>query len=133
MQYGLNEGRQISEHFNSNEFRCDCGVCRIILVNTDLVSKLEEMRKILGSSLTISSGYRCEHKQHELTIRGFDTAKGISQHTLGNAVDVTNGVTPGFELEDAARKAGFKAVGVAKTWVHVDLRSDRDRRWTYKS
>lgn len=121
----------LTPNFNVIEFECPCDTCKETLVNPDLVTKLEAMRKILGSKLRITSGYRCATYQQQLKIRGYETAKGISQHTRGNAVDVTNEVALGAELEEAARKAGFRAVGVAKTWVHLDMRDDMDRRWFY--
>ena len=122
---------QITPHFNSNEFDCPCSYCNHTLIHPDLPKFLELMRHILGSKLSITSAYRCPEYQKQLTFKGYETAKGISQHNLGNAVDVTNGVSLGTELEDAAKEAGFMSIGVGKNWIHVDLRMDKERRWYY--
>lgn len=129
--YDKQAGRQISDHFHSSELNCPCDVCRVTLVDTELVLRLEKLREGLGTTLTITSGYRCHNYQNELKLRGYEVASGTSQHELGKAADVTNGVALGIELEDEARKAGFLAVGVGKNWVHVDVRLDKERRWVY--
>lgn len=128
--YKKNEIQSLSLHFKTNEFQCPCSGCKSTLIDSELVEKLELLRKGMGTKLQITSAYRCPDKQKELRILGYETAKGISQHCLGKAADVTNGVARGAELEEEARKAGFKSVGVGKTWIHVDLRPE-ERRWFY--
>lgn len=125
------DGMWISKYFNKSEFLCPCGNCKDFEIDAELLEKLDAMRELHGGPLKVTSGYRCAAYQEQLKLRGYETATGVSQHTLGRAADVTDGVTPGYELEDQARKAGFKAVGVGKNWVHVDLRSDKDRKWSY--
>jgi hypothetical protein len=49
---------------------------------------------------------------------------------MGAAADIYTG-DPGKDLEKEARGSGFKAVGVADFWVHLDVRADRDRSWMY--
>ncbi len=122
---------QVSTHFVSNEFDCPCVDCRVTLVDKILVSQLEAMRTLLGSKLQVTSGYRCQDYQDQLALRGYETAKN-SQHLLGKAADVTNGVATGVELEEIARRVGFTSVGVGKHFVHLDLRPGY-RRWAYKS
>lgn len=134
MLYSKDKNIQLSTHFWSKEFSCPCDDCKQTLIDKILVSQLEAMRTILGSKLRITSGYRCQDYQDQLALRGYETSKN-SQHLLGKAADVTNGVSPGHELEDAARRAGFLAVGVGSNWVHVDLRGEngKQRRWIYRS
>lgn len=119
-----------SLHFRAAEFDCKCTDCKETLIDTELIDKLEAMRGILRSFLKITSGYRCSSYQEQLRLRGYETSVGPSQHQLGKAADITNGVSMGFELEEAARKAGFKSVGVGKDFIHVDLRPEV-RRWKY--
>lgn len=125
----------LSPHFNVSEFKCPCPQCTETKIDTDLIARLETLRAQTGP-LKINSGYRCEHYQDELRLRGYETAVGVSQHTLGRAADVAGADTQfaGAELARMARIAGFKAVGVARTWVHLDLRGQDDgkiRTWTY--
>lgn len=130
LRYKKGSKTQLSNHFKSREFDCPCNNCNFTLINKDLVSMLEGIRTSLGSPLKITSGYRCEDYQNVLKSKGYDTAKGISQHQLGNAADITNGVTPGYELEDLAQRVGFQSIGVGKKFIHVDTRPGH-RRWKY--
>lgn len=131
--YRKNEDAPLSSHFKSSEFDCRCPQCTTTQVDSDLVGLLEKVRERAGP-LKITSGYRCQHHQDELRAAGYETAAGISQHSLGRAADIAGSNTEysGAQLEQFARAAGFQAVGVGRSWVHVDLRSDRERRWTYQ-
>lgn len=122
----------LSTHFKSSEFDCKCPQCTETKIDSDLITLLEKIRENTGP-LKITSGYRCSHYQTELRLRGYETAVGVSQHELGRAADVTGEDTEysGAQLEQLARNAGFKAVGVGRSWVHVDLRNEKERRWTY--
>ena len=130
--YKKQQGDWISDHFISDEFDCPCdGKCTTTLIDTDLIEKLEAVRKALGKALRINSGYRCQAYQDELRLRGYETSSGVSTHTLGKAADIMcEGVT-GVSLEEVARASGFRAVGVGSNFIHVDTRNDRDRRWSY--
>ena len=70
---------------------------------------------------------------HQLAIKdsGIQTAVGISTHELAEAVDIRTGKHTGEELAEVARKCGIKALGIAPTWLHLDLRSDKEREWRY--
>jgi len=123
---------QLSDHFNSNELDCKCPQCTTTQIDPALITALEAIRAKTGP-LIITSGYRCQHHQDELRASGAETATGISQHTIGRAADVTTADSrlSGVEIETIARSVGIRAVGVAKSWAHIDLRDDKDRRWTY--
>lgn len=120
-----------SAHFRSSEFDCPCLECKETLIDDELLLRLDMLREYLGFPIKVTSGYRCEHYQLKLKEEGYETAAGVSQHTLGYAADIKTGHHNGIELEIAARRCGFKAVGVGEHWIHVDLRWDRDRRWIY--
>lgn len=71
--------KQISEHFNSVEFACDC--CNNIEIDEDLVYKMENIFKKLNASICIiSSGYRCP--SYDTEIGGF-----VGRHAEGLASD----------------------------------------------
>jgi uncharacterized protein YcbK (DUF882 family) len=133
MQYPKHSKEMVSEHFSVSELRCPCDECSITLVDPELVRRLERMRGLLGGPLRINSGYRCENYQHQLRLRGYETAIGVSQHTLGKAADVmcAREILSGGQLERLAREAGFTSVGVGHSFVHCDLRPGV-RRWEYK-
>lgn len=71
--------KQISKHFHSTEFKCDC--CGEIKIDENLVNKLEHIfDKLNASKCIISSGYRCP--SHDVYIGGF-----IGTHAQGLASD----------------------------------------------
>jgi uncharacterized protein YcbK (DUF882 family) len=120
----------ISEHFSVAEFRCPCSQCVSILLDTDLITKLEAVRAEIGKPLRINSGYRCSNYQSELRLRGYETSTGRSTHEDGGAADCMAEPLTGLELETAARKAGFTSIGIGGTWIHCDIRPG-NRRWVY--
>lgn len=122
---------KLSPNFKSFEFDCPCSKCSVTLVDEDLISNLQKLRNYLKFSIVITSGYRCSDYQKVLTDRGLPTAKGISQHELGKAADISCEGFSGIVLEDAARKCGFVSVGVGSNWIHVDLRNYK--RWVYEN
>ncbi len=121
----------LGAHFNSKEIDCPCTKCDTTLIDLDLIEKLEKVRESSGFVLHILSGYRCADKQAQLTADGYPTAKGISQHQLGRAADIKSTNLSGKELAEVAEEAGFMAIGIAKAWIHCDLRSEKVRRWSY--
>jgi len=131
LNYTKGSNIRLSTHFNLSEFDCPCDDCGTTLVDKVLVSHLEALRTLLGSKIRVTSGYRCQGYQDQLKLRGYETAKGISSHTLGRAADITNGVTPGRELADIAKKVGFTNIGIGKDWLHIDTRPGGPRLWTY--
>ena len=131
--YEKGSSTSLSNNLNSSLFDCHCDQCTKTLIDSELVNKAEKLILLLGTKININSGYRCAHKQQMLRIQGLETSKGISQHQLGKAMDISNGVATGMELAEAAFLAGFKAIGQASNWIHVDLRDDLVRKWSYKS
>lgn len=122
----------LSEHFNTMEFTCQCSHsdCLNQMIAISLVEKLQKVRELLGAPLTITSGFRCKTHQQELTARGCETAKSVSQHELGNAADIVSS-----DLKALAKliENEFSAIGYSNRFFHVDLRSDKKRYWTYKN
>ena len=121
--------RPISAHFKAKEFGCPCGCYGEI--ETNLIEKLEEVRVQYSKPIRITSGFRCQAYQDDLKARGYETAIGISPHTLGIAADICP--YDGKDVDVLAKlcENTFKATGVGATFVHVDLRNDKERRWTY--
>ena len=74
---------KISEHFDAYEFRCKCGKSHDILIDTDLVNWLENLRKEMNASkIVIKSGYRCP--EHDKKVGG----SGNGPHTKGKGADI---------------------------------------------
>lgn len=100
----------------------------------ELVSRLELVRREAAAPIKITNGYRCAAYQQSLRSAvnndgspRYKTSKKQSQHELGKAADfISNGRVHLQHVEPF-----FRAIGDAITWFHVDLRDDRQRRWTY--
>jgi uncharacterized protein YcbK (DUF882 family) len=129
-QYEKGSLEMVGNNFMAKEFDCPCSKCTITLIDDDLILGLEAMRLTLNVPIRIHSGYRCADHQAALAASGHQTSKGVSQHELGKAADVSAATFGGLRLEAAARGAHFKSVGVAPTWVHVDTRQGT-RQWHY--
>lgn len=129
--------KKLSEFFAAHEFECRCAnkSCRIQKVNLELIERLERFRVEFGEPIRITNGYRCDAYQRDLARRGYKTAKK-SQHLLGNAVDCLPARTSGdankrFKKFLKIAEKHFNAIGIANGWIHVDIRDDKKRRWTY--
>lgn len=112
--------------FDEAEFTCsETGTNEI---KPELIHALDELRERLGRPLVITSGYR--HPTHSAE-RNKTTGPGT--HSQGIAADIA--VNNGFErmtLVHEALKLGFPAIGVAKTFIHLDIRkTDKPVMWTY--
>lgn len=131
-RYPKGSREKISDHFRVREFDCRCKSpeCKETLIDLELVELLERVREDLNFPIGVTSGYRCDSYHEELGKQGRQTAKN-STHCKGQAADIWTGKHTGLELEVAARKAGFLAVGVASVWAHVDTRRDKVRSWRY--
>ncbi|TAN40782.1 MAG: peptidase M15 [Nitrospirae bacterium] len=116
------------KYFTDEEFACKCG-CGKADVSSDLVNRLDQLREDIGRPITIASGFRCDkHNASEGGVSG-------SAHTLGLAVDIK--ISSGQErfevLAKVLRGFLFKRIGVAKTFIHVDIDESKPQTvvWTY--
>lgn len=119
------ETEQLSHNFYTSEFACPTDATQ--RVDYDLIRKLQNVRTKLGMPITVTSGYRTVEYNKYLRGLGYATAKR-SQHLLGRAADIT--------CRDMDRllelcRGEFMAIGIGQTFIHVDLRDDKEREWTY--
>jgi len=88
---------------------------------------LDEAREIAGIPFIINSAYRSP--EHPLSIKN-----PSSSHIKGLAVDIkaTDSVTR-FKIVQALIEVGFNRIGIADTFIHVDLDLDKTQNviWTY--
>ena len=88
---------------------------------------LDEAREIAGIPFVINSAYRSP--EHPLSIKN-----PSSSHIKGLAVDIkaTDSVTR-FKIVKALIEVGFTRIGIADTFIHVDLDLDKTQNviWTY--
>ncbi len=122
--------RKLSPHFSTVEFDCRCGLCAQQSISMKLIDKLEDVREKYGAPITVTSGFRCQAYQSKLrkTLPPGNTAIGRSAHEDSIAADITGSELPALR---AICEDNFSAVGVADKFIHVDMRVDKVRRWTY--
>ena len=125
MKYQYSDSVQISQHFNSTEFRCKCGKEHEFEVNDNLVQKLEKLYAALNcSQIIVTSGFRCV--THDKNVGG----SGTGQHTLGNAADICCYGQDGQPISSKivcckAQDIGFTGIAnitAAYQYTHVDVR-----------
>lgn len=127
MNYSYDDRTQLSTHFNVQEFKCKCGENHDILIENDLIDKLEMLfDKLDCSKIIVNSGYRCS--THDKNVGG----NGIGQHTKGRAADIVcydqNGdIITSKKVCCIAQDIGFKGIANITdnyTSTHVDVRTN---------
>ena len=118
--------KKLTPNFYEDEFACKCG-CGLNGINMELVKLLQKLREDFNSPMAVTSGLRCPE--------GNTQAQGSknSSHLWGEAADI--GITDGkmrYKFVEKAQKH-FKRIGIAKTFVHVDVDHMKTNPviWTY--
>lgn len=108
-------------HFTIDEFKCKCG-CGENQIDVTLIDLLEAGRIKLGFPFVITSGYRCQKHNAEVSSTGKD-----GPHTTGCAVDIAIHGFKAFALITWALSTGrITGIGInqrgnmAKRFVHLD-------------
>lgn len=111
-------------YFKREEF--DCSETGENQMEERFIALLDTVRHECGFPFQINSGFRSIKHSKEIV-----KEKG-GMHTKGIACDVR--VRDGrerFLVAATAIEHGFTGIGVAKTFVHVDLRETTPVMWTY--
>ena len=113
------------KYFTLDEFACqETGENEI---KTEFVERLDALRDACGFPFTITSGYRSP--RHSIEVK---KPNGPGQHAAGIAADIA--VTGGhqrFIIINNAVQLGFTGIGVAKGFIHVDIRDTTPMAWCY--
>jgi len=101
--------------FIASEFACHCG-CGKSDINPELVVMLNQARGLACQPFKINSGCRCA--QHNAAVGGVS----FSSHLQGLAVDIAvSGDRHRGSVLNGLIKAGFRRIGLAKNFIHVDI------------
>ena len=122
----------LSTNFWKREFRCPCSKCRKkkVRVSQLLIFKLEMLRIALGDKpVIILSGNRCPEENKR--VGGHHNSAHIPKPD-GEAADIRiKGVKP-IDIGLAAEKIGGLRIGIARTYVHLDIKSPAPSKyWIY--
>ena len=113
----------LTANFSRSEFACSCG-CGSDNISLSLVDRLQMMRDIMGG-IRITSGVRCE--AHNAKIGGVPSSAHVpadlddGEDEVGHAVDISVGSSGRrFKAIDALKAAGFKRIGIGRSFIHLD-------------
>jgi len=115
-------------HFKIKEFVSPDLFGSGIFMKLDFLEMLDETRELADIPFIINSGYRT--KKHNKKVGG----KADSSHTSGNAADIKcEDSISRFKIIEAALRAGFTRIGIAKTFIHLDndINKVQNVIWTY--
>lgn len=96
-------------------------------MDLDFLAKLDKARERANIPFIINSAYRSP--SHPESIKN-----PTSSHIKGLAVDIrANDSRQRFLILDALIAVGFSRIGIAGTFIHVDLDLDKSQNviWTY--
>lgn len=133
MRYELpyNSNKQLSPHINAQELRCKCGGTHNIIVDTDLIDKIEQLISAIAEikgvdskdvHINVSSANRC--RQRDISVGGL----GWGMHVVGKALDYQ--ITCKGTIVDSkliaciAQEMGFNGIGRIKSvgeYIHSDV------------
>jgi uncharacterized protein YcbK (DUF882 family) len=112
------------KYFDTKEFDCqETGENNML---PEFIHSLDELREKCGFPFTITSGYRSVRH----SIEAAKQAPGT--HAQGIAADIA--ISTGSQRRAIVKHAlelGFGGIGIAKTFVHVDIRTQEPVIWAY--
>ncbi len=114
-------------HFSISELACRCGgrFCRAqYWHDPEFLDALEYMRAQTGRPLIINSGHRCP--QWNALVGG---APASMHKTI--AADISLITHDRHEMLGIARSAGFRGLGLGRSFLHIDRRK-RPAQWYYQ-
>ena len=117
-----------AKYFSESEFCACTPSCSLQDMDQEFMNKLDQLRELAGIPLVINSAFRSV--QYEKT-KG---RNGTSAHVLGLAIDIRcNNSQNRFKVLESALKLGFKRIGVAKSFIHLDISKKHSQNvvWTY--
>jgi len=111
------------KNFSRSELACKhCGRAEM---DSDFMSKLQNLREVYGKSMMITSGFRC--KEHPIEAR----KENPGAHTTGHAVDIAVRGSDAHKLLGLAIEHGFTGIGVQQKgdgrFIHLDDIIDDER------
>ena len=96
-------------------------------MDSNFLELLDNAREIAGIPFKINSGFRTKKRNQE--VGGVSN----SSHLIGVAADIAiQSGNERFVVLNALIKAGFKRLGIAKTFIHCDTDLSKSNSvWTY--
>lgn len=113
---------------------CKYESCKEQRISKDLIQRIENIRIEVDQPLIVTSAFRCKEHQSYIRSSGQSTvvAKKVSQHELGNAVDILpkDGKNIRTNFLKICEKQ-FTTIGLSDKFLHVDTRGPNKLQWEY--
>lgn len=116
------------KYFSHNEFDSPDEEGSGKNMDYDLLNMIDKARELYGKPIVVTSGFRTE--SHNEKVGGVSS----SSHLKGLAIDVSCVRSKDrFEMLTALLEVGFNRIGVASTFIHVDVDKNKSQNviWTY--
>lgn len=110
-------------NFKIDEFACKH--CGQVHMDACFLAQIDNARDFAGVPFSVNSGYRCP--DHNKAV-----GSTSRNHTSGKAADIAvNDGPTRLKIVMALIRAGFRRIGVAKTFIHADSMDDIESMWFY--
>ena len=97
-------------------------------MNKEIVHMLDAVRKKFGKPIKINSGYRTVARNKKID------GVADSSHLKGLAADIScSNSVDRFKLLNLLLEVGFNRIGIAKSFIHVDIDKNKSQNviWGY--
>ena len=124
----MNKAFVNNKYFSSSEFDSPDSVGSGEKMNVEFIEKLTIARRLSNIPYIINSGYRTISQNRK--IGGVSN----SSHCKGLAVDIACSTSQDrYKILQGLIKAGFKRIGISRTFIHVDYDKDKVQlvSWLY--
>ena len=111
-------------YFKLSDF--DCQETGNNEMSEEFLEKLDELRHKCGFPFIITSGYR--DKTHSIEAR--KAKAGTHAQGIASDIRINNG-NEAYDIIKNAQSMGFNGIGVAKSFIHVDIRKGMPVIWSY--
>ena len=122
------------KYFKLSEFDCPFEEGSGSKMNYTFLEKLDQARGLAENTpFKITSGYRTKEYNEDLIRRNYKASKN-SSHLKALAADISvKDSKSRFIVFNSLLLAGFTRIGIADTFIHVDLDTDKTQNviWTY--
>ena len=111
-------------YFKLSDF--DCQETGNNEMSEEFLEKLDELRHKCGFPFIITSGYR--DPTHSIEAR--KAKAGTHARGIASDIRINNG-NEAYDIIKHAQSMGFNGIGVAKSFIHVDIRQGMPVIWSY--
>jgi zinc D-Ala-D-Ala carboxypeptidase len=111
-------------YFKLSDF--DCQETGNNEMSEEFLEKLDDLRHVCGFPFIITSGYR--DPSHSIEAR--KAKAGTHARGIASDIRINNG-NEAYQIIKHAQSMGFNGIGVAKSFIHVDIRKGMPVVWSY--